>query len=62
VKYKIAAPFKGLLLRAARLGVAIAQAKASRYPSTHISEAGDKVVVKFSEVWQERYWDEARWI
>jgi hypothetical protein len=58
VEYKIATPFKGLLLRAARLDVAIAQAKASRYPSTHVNEAGDKVVVKFSEVWQERYWEE----
>jgi hypothetical protein len=58
VKYKIATPFKGLLLRAARLDVAIAQAKASRYPSTHINEAGDKVIVKFSEVWSERYADD----
>jgi hypothetical protein len=58
VEYKIATPFKGLPLRAARLNVAIAQAKASRYPSTHINEAGDKVIVKRSEIWQERYWEE----
>ncbi len=59
VEYKIATPFKGLAIKAARLKVAIAQAKASRYPSTHINEAGDKVIVKRSEVWQERYWDDA---
>jgi hypothetical protein len=58
VEYKIATPFKGLLLRAARLDVAISQAKASRYPSTHVNEAGDKVIVKFSEVWSERYADD----
>jgi hypothetical protein len=58
VEYKIATPFKGLLLRAARLDVAIAQAKASRYPSTHVNEAGDKAIVKLSEIWQERYWEE----
>lgn len=58
VKYKIATPFKGLAIKAARLDVAIAQAKSSRYPSTHINDAGDKVVVKLSEVWQERYWEE----
>lgn len=58
VEYQIATPFEGLPLRAARLDVAIAQVKASRYPSTHINEAGDKVIVKFSEVWQERYWEE----
>jgi hypothetical protein len=43
VEYQITTPFKGLAIKAARLDVAIAQAKASRYPSTHINEAGNKV-------------------
>ena len=54
VEYKISGD-----ATAAGLSLGLNGVKSSRYPSTHINEAGDKVIVKRSEVWQERYWDEA---